>query len=98
MKFVFGRHFTPSPLFNETLHFVKLCIFPRLESFGVMQDKSVVTAMKNTSIDVGFSGAIMRDFLVGRSASTKRTWCSVSITAFSTPKILLINDDFPHPV
>jgi hypothetical protein len=45
MKFVFGRHFTLSPLFNETLHFVKLCIFPRLEPFEVMRDKSVVNAM-----------------------------------------------------
>jgi hypothetical protein len=67
VKSGFGRHFAPSPVFNETLHGVKLRVLPRLKALRVMQDKPVVTVMTKFSIDIGFSRAIMRDFLLGGS-------------------------------
>lgn len=46
---------------------------PRLEAFGVMQDKPVVTGVINSFIDVGFPWEIVRDSLLKGSVSTKTT-------------------------
>jgi hypothetical protein len=87
-----------APIFNEILYGVELGDLPGLKAFRVVQYKSIVIIGTKSIIDIGFSWAIVRDVLSRNSQHQDELKNMRALTAFSTPKTLLINDDFPHPV
>jgi len=87
-----------SPIFNKIHYGVELGILPGLKAFWVVQYKSIVIIGTKSNIDIGLSWAIVRDELSRNSQHQDDLKTILALTAFSTPKTLLINDDFPHPV
>jgi hypothetical protein len=87
-----------APFFNEIHYGFELGTLPGFKAFRVVQNKSIVIIGTKSNIDVGFSWAIVRDVLSRKSQHQDDLKTIRELTAFSTPKTLLINDDLPHPV
>src|SRR5882757_4639427 len=87
-----------APIVNEIHYGVELGILPGLKAFRVVQYKSNVIIGTKSNIGIGFSWAIVTDVLSRNSQHRDDLRTILARTALSTPKTLLINDDFPHPV
>jgi len=87
-----------APFFDEIHYGVELGILPGLKAFGVVQYKSIVIIGAKSNINVGLSWAIVRDVLSRKSRHQDDLKMIRELTAFPTPKTLLINEDLPHPV
>ena len=87
-----------APIFKEIHYGVELGILPGLEAFRVVQYKSIIIIGTKSNIDIGFSWAMVRDVFSRNSQHQDDLRTILARTALSTPKTLLINDDFPHPV
>jgi len=86
------------PFLNEIHYSVELGILPRLKTSGVVQYKSIVIIVTKSNIDVGLSWTIARDVVSRKSQHQDDLKMIRELTAFPTPKTLLINEDLPHPV
>jgi len=87
-----------APIFNEFHYGVELGTLPGLKAFRVVQYKSNVIIGTKFLIDIGFSWAMVRDALSRNGQHQDDLRTILARTALSTPKTLLMRDDFPHPV